>query len=124
MYICTDPLSESRGSSIYVPRDEEFSEVKSATFSAKTIYSVIHAVLPSLENVVIDPELGFPYFTAIDSLFNEGIDLPEIPKETLINLLPRILKNITDQGKNLILFETPQFLDSKTNNFTYLSFNL
>ncbi|KAL1808681.1 hypothetical protein ACET3Z_025671 [Daucus carota] len=106
-----DPLSEKRGSSVYVPRDEEFAEVKSLSFSAKTVYSVIHAVIPSIENVSIDAELGFPYFTSIDTLFNEGIDLPEVPKSTLINLLPRLLKTVTDQGKNLILFETPEFLD-------------
>ena len=122
--ICTDPLSEKRGSSVYVPRDEEFAEVKSLSFSAKTVYSVIHAVIPSIENVSIDAELGFPYFTAIDTLFNEGIDLPEVPKSTLINLLPRLLKTVTDQGKNLILFETPEFLDRKIKNVTYLSFNL
>ncbi|KAK1390775.1 Linoleate 13S-lipoxygenase 2-1, chloroplastic [Heracleum sosnowskyi] len=106
-----DPLSETRGSSVYVPRDEEFSEVKSLTFSAKTVYSVIHAVIPSLENVAIDADLGFPYFTAIDTLFNEGIDLHEVPKATLTNVLPRLLKTVTDHGKNLILFETPEFLD-------------
>lgn len=118
MFLCADPLSETRGSRVYVPRDEEFSEVKSLTFSAKTVYSVIHAVIPSLENVSIDADLGFPYFTAIDTLFNEGIDLPEVPKATLTNILPRLLKTVTDQGKNLILFETPEFLDSKINNFT------
>ncbi|KAL8122093.1 hypothetical protein AgCh_018725 [Apium graveolens] len=106
-----DPLSETRGSSVYVPRDEEFAEVKSLTFSAKTVYSVIHAVIPSLENVSIDADLGFPYFTAIDTLFNEGVDLSEVPKATLVNILPRLLKSVTDKGKNLILFETPEFLD-------------
>lgn len=123
MLMCTDPLSETRGSSVYVPRDEEFSEVKSLTFSAKTVYSVIHAVIPSLENVSVDTDLGFPYFTAIDTLFNEGIDLSEVPKATIINLLPRLLKTVSDKGKNLILFETPEFLDSKIDNFINISFN-
>ena len=95
-----------------MPRDETFSEVKGLTFSAKTIYSVIHAVLPSLENAAVDSDFGFPYFTAIDSLFNEGVDLGEEPEATLFNLLPRLVKSITDQGRNVLLFETPELLDS------------
>ncbi|WP_411023989.1 lipoxygenase family protein, partial [Salmonella sp. s58724] len=54
----TDPCSETRSSSVYVPRDEEFSEVKNATFSVKTVYSVLHAVVPSLETALLDPDLG------------------------------------------------------------------
>ncbi|PKI61088.1 hypothetical protein CRG98_018533 [Punica granatum] len=45
----TDPESESKSLNIYVPRDEAFSEVKNLTFSAKTVYSVLHALVPSLE---------------------------------------------------------------------------
>lgn len=108
----TDPLSESRTTLNYVPRDEGFSEVKSLTFSAKTLYSVLHAVLPSLETQFVDPDLGFPYFTAIDSLFNEGVDLPVKIEPTLGNLIPRIIKDVTDTSKGLLRFETPEMLDS------------
>ncbi|MCD7466631.1 hypothetical protein HAX54_003478 [Datura stramonium] len=54
-----DPLSESRSGFVYVPRDEAFSEVKSITFSGNTVYSVLHAVVPALETVVTDPDLGY-----------------------------------------------------------------
>jgi lipoxygenase len=37
---------------------------------------VLHALAPSLETAIFDSELGFPNFTAIDSLFNEGVNLP------------------------------------------------
>nr|POE44786.1 linoleate 13s-lipoxygenase 2-1, chloroplastic [Quercus suber] len=57
------PLSEQRSSSVYVPRDEAFSEVKQLTFSAKTLKSVMHALLPQLEISLLDPHLGFPHFT-------------------------------------------------------------
>ncbi|KAL0006657.1 hypothetical protein SO802_008159 [Lithocarpus litseifolius] len=70
-----DPLSEQRSSSVFVPRDEAFSEVKQVTFSAKTLKSVMHALLPQLEISLLDPHLGFPHFTAIDSLFCEGLTL-------------------------------------------------
>ena len=90
-----DPLSESRSSDIYVPRDEAFSEVKNLTFSYKTVYSVLHAVTPSLQTTLIDKDLGFPYFTAIESLFNEGINLPPLESKGFLgNIIPRLLFGI------------------------------
>lgn len=106
-----DPLSESRGSSVYVPRDEAFSEVKNLTFSAKTIYSVAHALVPALQGAVQDRDKAFPYFTAIDSLFNEGIHIPNHEGLSLGNVLPRLIKAVTDTGNQLLQFETPSFLD-------------
>ncbi|KAM7528893.1 hypothetical protein LguiB_032303 [Lonicera macranthoides] len=105
----TDSLSESRATSlddIYVPRDEAFSQVKSISFGAKTILAFEHGVLPSLESMLTDHE--FQYFTAIDTLFNEGIHLPIQSKQTLENLPLRIIKAIGDTGKCLLRFETPQ----------------
>lgn len=109
-----DPLTESRSGDIYVPRDEAFSEVKSLTFSGKTLYSVVHALIPSLENIATDKDLGFPYFTAIEQLFNEGLPLP--PHQTggiLGDIIPRLVKFVSDVEKNVLLFETPQLFDSK-----------
>ncbi|XP_034202485.1 linoleate 13S-lipoxygenase 2-1, chloroplastic-like [Prunus dulcis] len=107
-----DPLSETRSSSVYVPRDEAFSEIKELTFAGKTLKSVLHALLPSLETALINPELGFPYFTAIDSLFNEGVTLPK-PKTSgfFQTIIPRLVKTITDGGDDLLLFETPEIID-------------
>lgn len=80
-----------------MPRDEAFSEVKNLTFSAKTVYSVLKAVIPSLETSMIDKDLGFPYFTAIDSLFNEGVNLPQLDGNGLLgSILPRLLKTLED----------------------------
>ncbi|KAJ4724171.1 Lipoxygenase [Melia azedarach] len=108
----TDPFSEQRGSDFYVPRDEAFSEIKQLTFSAKTVYSVLHALVPSLETAIVDTNLGFPYFTAIDSLFNEGVNLPPPQKEGLWNtLLPRLVKAISDTGDDILRFETPDTIE-------------
>ncbi|GMY16387.1 linoleate 13S-lipoxygenase 2-1, chloroplastic-like isoform X5 [Fagus crenata] len=112
----TDPLSETRSSNVYVPRDENFSEIKEFTFSLKTISSVIPALLPSLETAIIDADLGFPYFTAIDSLFNEGINLPSpktlnVSQGFFTSLLPRLFKAIDDTQDNLLKFETPETMD-------------
>ncbi|XP_050221912.1 linoleate 13S-lipoxygenase 2-1, chloroplastic-like [Mercurialis annua] len=107
----TDPQSESRSGGAYVPRDEEFSEVKNITFSAKTVYSVLHGLLPSLETVLVDPDLPFPYFTAIDSLFNEGIDLPHIERQGWRDIFPRIIKTIEDGTKEILAFDTPETME-------------
>ena len=102
---------------MYVPRDEAFSDVKNLTFSAKTVYSVLHAVVPSLETAIVDANLGFPYFTRIDSLFNEGVHLPKLKNNSgfLRNLLPTIIKFFNDAQRDLLQFETPAMYESKNN---------
>ncbi|KAF7849070.1 hypothetical protein BT93_L1273 [Corymbia citriodora subsp. variegata] len=108
----TDPQSESRSGSIYVPRDEQFSTIKNLTFSAKTVSSVVHALLPSLETAIVDADLGFPYFTAIDELFNEGINLPPLQKQGFLkDVFPRLVKTITDTAQDVLRFETPETMD-------------
>ncbi|XP_015873266.3 linoleate 13S-lipoxygenase 2-1, chloroplastic [Ziziphus jujuba] len=107
-----DTLSEKRSSSVYVPRDEAFSEVKQLTFAAKTLRSVVHALLPQIEISLLDPHLGFPYFTAIDSLFNEGVTMPKPKTNGLFqSVLPRLVKAITDGEGDLLLFETPEIIE-------------
>ncbi|OWM69231.1 hypothetical protein CDL15_Pgr025418 [Punica granatum] len=103
-----DPKSELRSLTIYVPRDEAFSEVKNLTFSTKTVYSVLHALVPSLESAIIDTDIPFPYFTAIAELFNEGVTLPHLPTKGFSDLLPRLVKAIEDTTENVLRFETPE----------------
>ncbi|KAJ9685776.1 hypothetical protein PVL29_017755 [Vitis rotundifolia] len=104
-----DPLSEKRSNSVYVPRDEAFEEVKQMTFSTKTLKSVLHALLPQVEIRLLDPHLGFPYFTAIDSLFQEGVPLPK-SKNFFQSIIPRLVKTIAEGG-DILLFETPAIID-------------
>ncbi|KAL2238646.1 linoleate 13S-lipoxygenase 2-1, chloroplastic-like [Sesamum indicum] len=106
-----DPLSETRTSNVYVPRDEAFSEVKQATFSAKTVYSVLHALIPQVQSTIAGDK-PFPHFTAIDVLFNEGVELADANTGTgLASIIPRLVKAISDTGNNILRFETPEFLD-------------
>ncbi|WCJ18986.1 lipoxygenase 2 [Euphorbia peplus] len=104
----TDALSESRSSSIYVPRDEAFSDIKQASFIGKTVKSVLHSLLPQISIRLLDKTLGFPYFTAIDSLFKEGVVLP---KGTNVGIFPRLVKTLTEGGEDLLLFETPEIIN-------------
>jgi lipoxygenase len=108
-----DPHSEQRSGSVYIPRDEAFSEVKQATFSVKTLRSVLHAIVPSVETAIYDSKLGFPYFTAIDSLYDEGVTLPQQQGLSFFRtLVPRIIKAVRDTTENVLLFETPEMIDS------------
>ncbi|WMV60358.1 hypothetical protein MTR67_053743 [Solanum verrucosum] len=107
-----DPLSELKSNFVYVPRDEEFSEVKSSTFSGYPFYSVLRAIVPALETVVSNSDLEFPQFLSIDSLFNVGIDVSRQgnKKKGMFDVVPRLIKAISDTQKSVSLFETPQLL--------------
>ncbi|KAM2719423.1 hypothetical protein EV2_040722 [Malus domestica] len=127
-----DPLSEQRSSreyvprkqrisSVYVPRDEAFSEEKQRTFLTKTLNSVLHTLTSTLEEAgVLDPDPEFRDFTAIDSLFNEGVTLAK-PKageflKTIVKVLdkaiPMVVKAITGgENKKLLEFKTPEIID-------------
>ncbi|XP_052198139.1 linoleate 13S-lipoxygenase 2-1, chloroplastic-like [Diospyros lotus] len=107
----TDPLSEKRSESFYVPRDEAFSEIKELTFSAKTLHSLLHALMPSLSAAFVDSELGFPHFMAIDSLFKDGINLPPSKHGLLMDILPRLVRFIGEVEDGLLRFETPQLME-------------
>ncbi|RRT45436.1 hypothetical protein B296_00028565, partial [Ensete ventricosum] len=105
------PQSEQKGG-VYVPRDENFSEVKQVTFSAKTLRSVLHALVPSLQTVLVDAKLGFPYFTAIDSLFDEGVPLPKQDVfHAFRTIVPRLVKAVTQGAHNILQFEVPEMLE-------------
>ncbi|XP_061361394.1 linoleate 13S-lipoxygenase 2-1, chloroplastic-like [Gastrolobium bilobum] len=104
----TDPLSEQRSNNVYVPRDECFAEIKQLSFSTKTLYSVMHALVPALSTAIVDRNLGFPVFSAIDDLFNEGLSLPPLRARGLLrNMMPRLVKFIKDTEQDFLRFETP-----------------
>ncbi|XVF69709.1 hypothetical protein PTKIN_Ptkin11bG0103900 [Pterospermum kingtungense] len=82
----TDPRYEKWHANFYVPRDEAFSEVKQLSFSTNFVYSMLRAVIPSLESTILDPDLGFPNFNAIDQLFTEGLNLTALDKKELMEI--------------------------------------
>lgn len=99
-----------------MPRDEAFSEIKNSTFTAKTVYSVLHAVLPSVEGALIDCDLSFPFFTDIRELYNEGITLPKLQEKGLSDVIPRLLKSVEDATESVLRFETPEAMLRKRRN--------
>ncbi|CAI8587340.1 unnamed protein product [Vicia faba] len=98
-----DPLSEKPSDKVYVPRDESFSDVKQATFYVNTLKSALHALVHVLRTSVVDKNLGFPIFSAIDDLFNEGYNLPSQQQKDLKTILPRLVKLVQDVGFCLTL---------------------
>ena len=112
--IHADPLSETRSGSFYVPRDEEFSDVKEAAFITKIVETVLHALIPSLETALLDSDLGFPLFSNIDQLYYEGIPIPKLKNAGLLQrILPRIVKALSDAKDLILKFETPAMFQSK-----------
>ncbi|KAK7341600.1 hypothetical protein VNO80_24536 [Phaseolus coccineus] len=105
-----DPFSEKRSSTVYVPRDECFSEVKQLTFNTKSLASALHALIPALKTVIVDKNLGFPVFSEIDALFDEGLPLPS-RNVKISNLLPRIVSFIKDKGEDLLRFNPPATME-------------
>ncbi|KAL9255426.1 Linoleate 13S-lipoxygenase 2-1, chloroplastic-like protein [Drosera capensis] len=107
-----DPLSETTSINFYVPRDEKFADVKEISFSVNTLSTVLHALVPTLEAAIVDTNLGFTTFAAIDALFKDGIELPR-PKnqKNLLTLLPDLLQAGTEAGEDLLLFTKPEIVE-------------
>ncbi|KAI3827112.1 hypothetical protein L1987_01176 [Smallanthus sonchifolius] len=63
----------------------------------QTVYLVLKEAIPSPETTMIDKNLGFPYFTAIDSPFNEGVNLPPIKSDGLLKKVYS-LTSVTPSG--------------------------
>lgn len=73
----------------------------------------MHALVPSLERAIVDNDLGFAYFAAIDSLFSEGINLPPYKEQGILKaLLPRLVK-VMASGDDVLRFVPPEIMNSK-----------
>ncbi|KAK9170115.1 hypothetical protein Syun_002255 [Stephania yunnanensis] len=90
----------------YVPRDEQFSATKSIEFRLNKLWQAVHAVIPTIVSIT-NPKMGFPFFTAIDSLYNQGLIIPS--NGLLSTYLPRVVKFISF-GKELLQYETPELI--------------
>ncbi|CAN1336779.1 Linoleate 13S-lipoxygenase 2-1, chloroplastic [Linum perenne] len=108
----SDPMSESRSiGGNYVPRDDEFSEVKDLSFNRNVISSFLQAAGPSVEAVFTDADLGFPNFPAIDSLYDDGIKIPHRSDDSSwTDVLPRLIKT-TESANEVLQFELPDTME-------------
>lgn len=110
-----DPLSETRASgSVYVPRDEQFADIKEFSFGINLLSAVLNALVPSLEAAIVDTNLGFADLTAINELFNQGMDLPKFANQKeMRTALPNLLEDASDAGKDVLRFKTTDMFESK-----------
>ncbi|XP_061347779.1 linoleate 13S-lipoxygenase 2-1, chloroplastic-like [Gastrolobium bilobum] len=117
----TDPSSETRSSSFYVPRDETFAEIKQTQFTTTTVSSGLSAILESLDAILSDQNLGFVSFEDIDTLYKEGFHLPPLKASGLTllqRIIPKLIKAAND-SQNLLRFDTPEAV--KRDKFFWLS---
>lgn len=104
-----EPWTESRTPVLpfYVPRDEDFSEIKGATFGARTLYSVLHAAIPIIDSILTDRNKGFSLFRDIELLYDQDVDIT--PRENgFLSDLRRFIRVITNTTKSVLQFETPR----------------
>jgi len=107
-----DPEAEVRHGHNYVPRDEQFSEVKQLTFGATTLRSGLHALLPAIRPMLIKRELRFPHFPAIDDLYSDGIPLPaQTGLGAIRSIVPRVVKLVEDTTEHVLRFELPDMIE-------------
>ncbi|KAK1429094.1 hypothetical protein QVD17_11296 [Tagetes erecta] len=110
----SEPWSETRTIlPFYVPRDEDFSEIKQISFGATTLYSVLHVVIPTLESILTDVSKGFSSFMDIGLLYDEaaGDDHMLQLDDGILCALPKLVKSIARSTKNVLKFETPRIND-------------
>ncbi|KAF8087776.1 hypothetical protein N665_0567s0001 [Sinapis alba] len=103
-----DPSSETRKGEFYVPRDEEFTTVKGATFTGKAVLAALPAVFPQIEAALVDPHMPFPHFKSIEDLFEQGIELPK--DAGLFPVIPKLVKAVAE-ADDILQFESPILLD-------------
>ncbi|KAK9725720.1 hypothetical protein RND81_05G164400 [Saponaria officinalis] len=106
----TEPSSETRESSgFYVPRDETFADSKRITFSTNILDNVLRALVPTLEALLIDANLGFSNFKHINELFHDGVKSSKLKKcKSMIESLPDIIFHHTD---GFVRFPAPDILE-------------
>jgi lipoxygenase len=100
---------------VYVPRDEQFSDIKGRTFSATTLRSGLHAILPAIAPL-LNNSTCFSHFPAIDALYSDGIPLP-VDTGTSFNVIndviPRVVQMIEDTTDHVLRFEVPHMVESE-----------
>ncbi|XP_054793631.1 linoleate 13S-lipoxygenase 2-1, chloroplastic-like isoform X1 [Prosopis cineraria] len=108
-----DPSSEKRSLSVYVPRDEAFSETKQTQFTATTVSAGVSALIQSLDAAAVDQNLGFLTFSEIDMLFKDGFEVPTLKNSgngLLQTFIPKLIQ-VVSGSQQVLRFEAPDTID-------------
>lgn len=104
-----DPTSESKANKFYVPRDEDFADVKQITFTISVLDNVLNALVPTLEASLENPDKGFSTFADINELFYKGIELSHMKdkeKDNIAESCPDLFLT-----KGILSFPTPDMIE-------------
>ena len=110
-FICTDPNSESRSGSVYIPRDEAFGHLKSSDFLTYGLKSVSQDVIPALQSgfdTNFTPD-EFDSFDDVRDLYEGGIKLPT-DVLSKISPLPVTKEIFRTDGEQSLKFPTPKVI--------------
>ncbi|KAJ9691918.1 hypothetical protein PVL29_011163 [Vitis rotundifolia] len=110
----TDMNAESRVEKpfpVYVPRDEQFEEVKQDTFSDMRTKGVLHNLIPGLKASMLADKQDFKLFADIDSLYKDdskvGLHDEQLKK---LPLPPKVIDTIQESSQGIFRYNTPKIL--------------
>ncbi|KAE9584708.1 putative linoleate 9S-lipoxygenase [Lupinus albus] len=107
----TDPNSESRSGSVYIPRDEAFGHLKSSDFliyGLKSVAQDVTSVLQSVFELDFTPN-EFETFDEVRELYEGGIKLPT-DAISKISPLPVLNEIFRTDGEQFLKFPTPKVI--------------
>ncbi|KAK3418913.1 hypothetical protein EUGRSUZ_H04662 [Eucalyptus grandis] len=111
----TDPLCESRIEKprpVYVPRDENFEEIKQNTFAAGRLKALLHNLVPQIAASLSSSDIPFKCFSDIDKLYNDGLLLKDEERNeaTATLALANLTREVLTVGKRLLKYEIPNII--------------
>lgn len=99
---------------MYVPRDENFEEIKQNTFSTGKLKAALHNLIPLIAATLSSSDIPFNCFSDIDKLYIDGFLLEdEEAKENIFH--PSMMTQVFSASKRLFKYEIPAIIKSKIN---------
>ncbi|ONK54968.1 uncharacterized protein A4U43_UnF9070 [Asparagus officinalis] len=110
----SDPTAESgvdKPDPVYVPRDENFEEIKQNTFSSGALRALLHNLIPAMKAALSHSDSQFECFSDIDRLYKEGVSLnSDEPKFMDRFIIPSLMTKVMTIGERLIKYDIPSII--------------
>lgn len=111
-----DPFSESRVEKphpVYVPRDEDFEEIKQNTFATGRLKAALHNLVPSIAVALSRSDIPFTCFSDIDKLYSDGIILNNDEDRRLWKPFNSAVEKVLTVSQRLLRYEVPAIIKSE-----------
>ena len=92
---------------MYVPRDEQFEELKTQAFSSMRVKALFHNLIPSLKANLSSQSSDFNDFSDVDDLYDTQGFLQKLLKDS------DFAKKIPESSLKLFKFDTPMIISSE-----------